>query len=554
MKNRSRILAIAAAAPLALAGAGIAAAAQPSSTPGPELLTNNVAPGLAHAQLRGALPDNQQLPVAVSLKLRDAAGLDQFIKEVNDPHSAQYKHYLTPAQFLDRYAPSTASVDKVRAFLTSKGLHVSKVTDNRQAIDATGTAAQLRDAFGTQIGTYYDASQHRNFFANESAPSLPSDVASDVQAIAGLDNHYAPHHNLVKNTSPAKRHGGGHHATPSGYGPSDYRGAYDAGSADGSGTTVALWEFDGFSQSDINTYDQQYGLNSPAPTTVSVDGGSAPSGTDGQLEVTLDIEAVQAVAPAAKQIVYEAPEPADIPSFEQEELDEANQIVSDDKASIVSMSWGWYEGGRDASQMQAEDNAFKQGAAEGIGWFAASGDSGSDDGGNGGTSVDFPASDPNITGVGGTTLTTSGGSYGGETAWSGSGGGTSTVFAAPSFQTGVNGKRTVPDVAADADPSTGAAVYAEGSWNVVGGTSLATPLWGGFAALYDQQAAAAGKPALGDANTALYNVAKGSSYSSTFHDVTSGSNGAFSAGTGYDQVTGWGSYDASKLTQALLGG
>ena len=137
---------------------------------------------------------------------------------------------------------------------------------------------------------------------------------------------------------------------------------------------------------------------------------------------------------------------------------------------------------------------------------------------------------------------------GGETAWNGSGGGTSTVFSAPQYQQGVGGKRTVPDVAALADPNTGVASYSDGQWGVAGGTSLAAPLWAGFAALYDQAAAGAGKSALGPANTALYQAAPGGS---GFHDVTSGSNGGFQAGTGYDQVTGNGSYDFSVLSKAL---
>jgi kumamolisin len=125
------------------------------------------------------------------------------------------------------------------------------------------------------------------------------------------------------------------------------------------------------------------------------------------------------------------------------------------------------------------------------------------------------------------------------------------VFSNPSYQAGVGGKRTVPDVSSLADPNTGVASYSDGGWGVAGGTSLAAPLWASFAALYDQAAAAAGKQALGPANTALYQVASGSSSGSAFHDVTSGSNGTFSAGTGYDQVTGLGSYDFSNLTKAL---
>ena len=543
MRIGSRLFVIAVSAPVLLAGAAFSAASATAASPSATMaIANNTTPGLATAQSRGDIADGQRMSVAVALKLRDTAGLKQFLANVSNPRSAQYGHYLTPAQFLADYGPTQASVNLVSKHLAAAGLHVTKVSANRQVIDASGTAAQIRTAFGTTVGAYYDPSQHRAFYANRTAPILPTAVASVVQGVAGLDDHYLPHHSAVAKPTD----------TAGGYGPSDLRGAYDVPSgADGTGVTVALWEFDMFPASDITAYDQQFNLNSPAPTVVSVDGGQASPG-GGEDEVDLDIQTVQAMAPAANQIVYEAPEPGnDNNAFQKEEIDEANQIVSDKKATIVSMSWGLCETQRDSSLMTSADNAFAQGAAEGIGWFAASGDTGSDDCGDGTSGVDFPASDPNITGVGGTTLTVNNGTYGGETGWNGSGGGTSTVFNNPSYQQGVNGKRTVPDVAALADPGTGFASYSDGNWGVVGGTSLAAPLWASFAALYDQQAAAAGKAALGPANAALYQVAAGSSYSTAFHDITSGSNGAYNAGPGYDQVTGLGSYDFSNLTKAL---
>jgi kumamolisin len=541
MNIRTRLFALALGTPVLFAGAALSATSATAAPPTTTVISNNVAPDLANVQSTGDVADDKQFSVSVALKLRNTTALHQFLADVSNPHSARYGHYLTPAQFMSDYGPTRASVDAVSKDLTSAGLHVSKISANRQAVDATGTAAQLRAAFGTTIGSYYDQSQHRAFYANKTAPALPTSIANVVQGIAGLEDHYLPHHSVTKPT-----------ATPDGYGPSDLRGAYDVpAGADGSGVTVALWEFDAFPAADITAYDQQYNLNSPTPSVVNVDGGqSSPAG--GEDEVDLDIQTIQAMAPAANQIVYEAPEPGnDDNAFQKEEIDEANQIVSDDKASIVSMSWGMCEPQRDASLMQSADNAFAQGAAEGIGWFAASGDDGSADCGSGADSVDFPASDPNITGVGGTSLTVNNGSYGGESAWNGSGGGTSTVFSNPSYQQGVGGKRTVPDVSSLADPNTGVASYSDGQWGVAGGTSLAAPLWASFAALYDQQAKAAGKSALGPANAALYQVAAGSSAGSAFHDITDGSNGGFSAGTGYDQVTGLGSYDFGNLAKAL---
>ncbi|MFI9384326.1 protease pro-enzyme activation domain-containing protein [Kutzneria sp. NPDC052558] len=525
-------MAILLATPLALA---LPALGGPASAAEPQVaLTGDISPAVGVSHRVGDLPADRPLHVAVPLKLRDAAGLDRFLAAVADPHSPDYGHYLTPAQFADRFGPSQRSYDQVSAYLQARGLTVTGV--NGQAVDATGTAAQVAAAFATPIGRY--DRDGRQFFANDRNPVLPASIAGLVQGVSGL-NDYAVRHRDAKP------------AAPSGLGPAALRSIYDTNGigADGSGQTVALWEFDGYKKSDISTYDQQFGLSSPAPVTVSVDGANYDSSPgQGQAEVSLDIEIVQAIAPKAATLVYEAP------NTDAGELDMANQIVKENKAQVVSISWGLCEQDSTSSTMTSVDNAFKQGAAQGQSFFAASGDSGSkdctrSDSGAGVVAVDFPASSPNVTGVGGTTLSVgSNNSYGSETVWNNSigstGGGVSKVFSAPSWQTGVNGKRTVPDVASDGDPNTGYSVYTGGQWQVYGGTSCAAPMWAGWAALYDQKA----KSKLGAGNAAIYGL-KGN----TFHDVTTGNNGDFKAGPGYDETTGWGSYDGAKLFNALNG-
>ncbi|CAM5277719.1 Peptidase S8 OS=Streptomyces griseorubiginosus OX=67304 GN=AQJ54_08805 PE=4 SV=1 [Streptomyces griseorubiginosus] len=277
-----------------------------------------------------------------------------------------------------------------------------------------------------------------------------------------------------------------------------------------------------------------------------VDGGSGALG-DGQVEVELDIEVLHAIAPKAGVTVFEGP------NSDAGEVDTYQAIV-DSGIPTTSISWGAAESARTTSNINAVDAVFKAGAAQGLGFYAASGDDGSDDAGDGGTSVDYPASDPYVTGVGGTKLTvTSANAFSKEVAWSGGGGGKSSVFKIPSWQTAVQrsaggGFRQVPDVSAHANPSPGVSIYSQGSWSSVGGTSAAAPEWAAFAALYNQQAAAAGKANLGFANPALY-AANGTG----FHDITSGSNGAYSAATGWDFTTGWGSYNAATLATKLLG-
>ncbi|MFE3634753.1 protease pro-enzyme activation domain-containing protein [Streptomyces sp. NPDC059168] len=512
-------------------------------------LPQTVNPSVAHSHRIGALPAEQKLSVSVSLKLRDPAGLDRFLTAVSTPGSPEYGHYLTPARFAARYAPTKAAVNSVRNYLRGQGLTVTGVSRNRQVVSATGTASKINKAFGTHENTYLDTARHRHFYANDKAATLPSDVAAVVQGVSGLDNHTVRHHNLARPAAAPR-------ATSGGLGPSQYNGAYrfDKLGADGTGQTVALWEFDGYKKSNLTTYDSQYGLTGPSVSTVSVDGAAYDSSPgDGQGEVELDSEIVRGVAPKATQLIYEAP------NSDAGEVDMAAKIVSDNRASVISISWGSCEPDTTSSSMTSVNNSFKQAAAQGISIFSASGDDGSRDctrstSGSSVKAVDFPASSPYNTAVGGTNLSVSGTSYGSERAWSTSGGGISTVFSKPSWQTGTATKRTVPDVASNADPASGFAIYTVGGWQVYGGTSAAAPLWSGYAALYNQKAAAAGKAALGEVNPKIYSVASGSGYASALHDITSGSNQDYSTATGYDRVTGWGSPIADGLTSALMGG
>ncbi|WP_329454957.1 S53 family peptidase [Streptomyces sp. NBC_01497] len=540
MTPRLKFLALAAAPALLAAVVPVAAAGTPSPAATRAAIAGDVVPGLtAHAARTGSVAADRPLSVAVSLAPRDRAALAAFVAKVSDPASADYGHYLTKAQFASRFGRTTAEVAQVKDYLKSQGLTVGTVHSGNLLIDAKGTAAQLQKAFGTTLSTYKDASTGRAFYANDSTPTVPAAVASLVSDVAGLNNHAVLHHAAPAKVTPRSGPGGG-------YTPAQIKGGYNvSGTYTGSGQKVALLEFDGFQQSNITSYDSHYGLGSAAPTVKKVSGGSGALG-DGQVEVELDIEVLNAVAPKAAVTVFEGP------NSDAGEVDTYQAIV-DSGIPTTSISWGAAESQRTSSNISAVDAVFAQGAAEGLGFFAASGDSGSDDAGTGGTSVDYPASDPNVTGVGGTTLTvTSSNVWSKETAWSGGGGGKSSVFKIPSWQTPVQksqggGNRQVPDVAALANPSPGVSIYSQGSWGQVGGTSAAAPEWAAFAALYNQQAAAAGKPNLGSANPALYAAA-----GTGFHDVTSGNNGAYSAATGWDFTTGWGSYNAATLASKLL--
>jgi len=529
------------------------------------LLSGHSVPLIQQAHLVQATNLNQQLNLSIGLKLRNSSDLDNLLSAIYDPNSSQYHQYLTPDQFNQLFAPTSDQVQQVISYLQGQGMTVTSVAPNNLLIDATATVTQVQQAFNVQIKTY-QAGNHM-FYANTAAPSVPTSISQLITSIGGLDNSVTYHplyrrlikHNLKHDTTLA---------APSGFGPKDLSGAYDAtplqnAGTQGSNQTVALFELDGYQQSDVAQYFQTYGLATPTISNVMVDNFNGAPG-QGAIEVELDMEVVGAIAPHANQIVYEGP------NTTQGLNDTYNQIVTDHKAHIVSISWGLCEAYSGAAELQTLDNIFKQGASQGISFFAASGDSGAYDCGDGTLGVDSPASDPYITGVGGTNLQLNAGAYGSESVWSnpndtqrspngaGGGGGISNTFAQPSWQTGPgvqNGNREVPDVSADADPATGYATYCtvtnagcpSTGWITVGGTSAAAPLWAGSMALINQYLQAQGKAAVGYANPALYGLFKAQQQSPAFHDVTNGNNLHYTATTGYDMASGIGTPDVNNI-------
>jgi kumamolisin len=562
--TRRASVALLVAAPMVL-GSGVAASAQP--TQHTTQLANSAAPGLEFATRTGAVNGDQQMQVAVSLNYRDAAGLDAFLARLNNPSSADYHHYLTPQQFADRFAPTQAQVDQVRAYLESKGLTVTDVASNRMLIDAKGPAKTVQSAFATSVSRYHDNKTNKDFTANDTAPSVDASVAGLIGGVSGLNNHYQLHSYTAAPKAGSPKVGSG---PAGGYTAQELRSAYGVdklvgGGTDGSGQSIAMLEFSHFTQANISTYDQQYGTGSPTPTVVKVDGGDDDTAGDGVTEVELDIEVAHAIAPKANVAVYEAP------NSDQGEIDMWNKFVTD-KVSVVSSSWGSCELDDTASTETAVDNVAKQGAAQGQTFLSAAGDSGAYDCyRHSGTqspnannlAVDFPGSDPYVTSVGGTNLTEgSGGSYSGETVWNegtatkwAGGGGVSSKFPRPSWQTGpgvgTGSLRYVPDVSADAENYS---IYSGGSWGTVGGTSAATPFWASVLTLANQQAVAAGHAKVGQVNSTLYQLGSSSSYGTLFHDITSGDNLYYSATANYDEASGWGSPKADALVPNLSGG
>jgi kumamolisin len=327
----------------------------------------------------------------------------------------------------------------------------------------------------------------------------------------------------------------------------------------GAGQCIAMIELGGgYRESDLGSYFQSIGLKAPAVAAIGVDGGSNnPADTSGANgEVALDIEVAGAVASGAKIAVYFAP------NTDAGFLDALTTAVHDrtNQPAVVSISWGGPESGWSQQALQAFDDACRSAASLGVTVCAASGDSGSSDGGSG-DNVDFPASSPHVLACGGTALKAAGARRQSETVWNdqaqgggATGGGVSTAFPVPAWQQGLSGLpaakggggRGVPDVAGDASPETGYQVFFDGQSQVLGGTSAVAPLWAALLALANQQLAEArAGRRVGLAQPALYKAGN------AFFDVTEGSNGDFSAGPGWDPCTGLGSPDGAAVIAAL---
>jgi kumamolisin len=344
------------------------------------------------------------------------------------------------------------------------------------------------------------------------------------------------------------------------YAPADIKTAYNLNGIQNHGTPVALFELSSAWYHNATTYASKFGLNAPTLIQEKVDGGELS--TTGSTEVMLDIEMVMAVSNPSTIYVYTGP------NSDTGVLDTYTQIADDNLVNQVSTSWGECEADEGASDAGAENTVFTKMVAEGIAVFAAAGDSGAYDCGGTTLGVDDPASQPNVTGVGGTTLTTtSSQAYTTEAVWDtssteGGGGGISTLWNIPSYQVGAaTGRattqysttmRNVPDVTLDADPATGFYIYdTDGclGWCVVGGTSDAAPQWAAFWSLIGQ---GLGKGA-GFANPVLYPIAENAtSYVADFHDVVTGNNNYFDAVKGYDDASGWGSYDGANLYASVI--
>jgi len=529
---------------------------------GRQLLSGHVPSVVAHLTPVGQLAAERQLTLAIGLPLRNKEGLTDLLRRIYDPASPDYRHYLTSSQFAETFGPTKEDYQAVMAFAVSNGLRVTMTYSNRTLFDVVGSVSNVERAFHVTLRTYRHPTENREFYAPDVEPSL--DLSTPVLHISGLDNYLLPHpmslrkSTVVRSTISAPATGSGEGGA---YVGNDFRAAYVPGvTLTGAGQSVGLLEFDsGFYASDIAAYVSMAGLPGVPVKTVLLDGyNGGPGG--GNDEVSLDIEMAMSMAPGlASVIVYEGSTTDDI----------LNRMATDNQARQLSASWTY---GIDAGS----DQDFLEFAAQGQSFFNASGD--------GDAYIEPedppapPTDNPNLTSVGGTTLTTSGpgGAWVSETVWNwgveyapydngvGSSGGISDTNRIPSWQAGVSmianhGSttfRNLPDVALTADNVF--VVFGDGETGIFGGTSCATPLWAAFIALANEQASTYGLPGVGFINPAIYALGQSTNYNNCFHDITTGSNtwsespGNFRAVTGYDLCTGWGTPIGSNLVNQLV--
>lgn len=534
----------------------------------PARLLNHVpAQAVTQANFLGTLETETHVPVTFTLPLRNQEALENLLTRFYDPNDALYGKYLTQTEFIEQFAPTQEDYDKVISYADSKGMKVIDTHPNRTLLKVGAPAETIQAAFNVQL-QQYELPSGRQFFAPSNDPEIHPEIAAIISGVVGLDNHavwksyhYIQETNVAPSTLSESERAQAFPSGPGGgFGPQDIVKAYNLSSiqAQGNNQNVALFQLASYDVNDINAYTTYFGLPTAKLNHVIVSGGS---GKGPNAEVTLDIELVLALAPKSRVYVYEGP------NTNQGVLDVYNKIASDNLAKQVSTSWGLGETLVNPQYLQAENAIFMQMAAQGQTVYAASGDAGAYDNFGQGDSttlaVDDPACQPYVVGVGGTHLAVNAttGAYQNETVWnngpgSAGGGGISSVFTIPSWQTKVSNAaskthRNVPDVALNADGASGYAIYFKGQWQIFGGTSCAAPLWAGFTARVNQKLKSLKLPSLGFANPKFYAIGTGAFYKSAFHDVTSDNNLFFNALFGYDNASGWGSFNGANLFAQL---
>jgi subtilase family serine protease len=562
--------------------------------------TVELSPLIAKSTLLGPVVATSEIGVTLSLPLSDPQGLAEFVRHVSTPGDPLFRQYLSPQQFAERFGSNAADYAYLKSWVAANGLRVSHESVGRFNLTVRGNVSQFEKLFSTQLN-HYRSPDGEEFYSAGIQPIVPSEIAAKISGVIGLTESKmgAPMVKVAKKLgenppsaaalmTPDTAGGTGPGGT---YSPADLRNVYNIPTFGKLNPTAvaAVFEQGGYQQSDVTKFLTYNGLPQVTVTPISVDGSPITAiDPNIELEAVLDIDMIAGINPAISGVrVYIDASTWD--PFATALLDAITQVGDDNVAKVFSISYGQDEGNQGKAALEAEHTALAQLASEGITVTASSGD----DGAYGHEhfypyNVEDPASQPYVTGVGGTTLLTGPGeAYVGETAWNdlasgygATGGGISAYWRVPDFQSKIpiggvtwvtaNGGsakfRNVPDISAVGDPLTGVGVYSKmnGGWVQVGGTSVSSPIWGGYLTIVNAGLNYVGLGNLGYFNPILYWVGTpvygGGVVSDWLNRVLEGSNGyaphggypGYSNGWDYCNTTGNGSLVGSLLATQLL--
>ena len=528
------VLAWTAAILLTLAQPGWAAATPEARTAFPNSI-KDIPPGYLLPDELTAAERANTTEFMVALKMRDLAGLKVRIAK---------GELIPPEEMAAKYYPLQTDYQALVDWLKSSGLTITKTDPCGLGIFVSGSADLIRNTFQAHMAQVRVHGE--TYTAALTAPSLPAALAAPVLGINGLQPYIQPHKHLRQAALQAQPDIG--NAPP--YLPSEILTAYNANGLglSGAGQTIGI-VIDGFpATSDLTQFWTRAGVSQTLNNVafIQVVGGAlpAPSG-----EETLDTEWSSGIASGAKVRVYA------VRSLTFTHINQGYQAILNDLPNQptlhqVSCSFGAPESNVASSELQTQDQYFTSMVAGGVNVFISTGDDGYDP--NGTIQVESPASDPNVMGCGGTSLSLNAatGAVRSESGWSGSGGGSSTYFSRPAWQTGAGvpagTMRLLPDVAAPADPNTGALVVLGGTSQEFGGTSWSAPTWAGFCALLNQARANIGLQPLRLLGPQIYPLIG----TGNFRDITTGNNG-YAAGPGFDLCTGIGVPNLAALAPTL---